>query len=84
MIIVGPIFVVINIDFESMTTIEIPISDDLIQRLGQQAIAEFLQKQMQLLRVQLLADKLGQAITNSGVDWEQELENARQKAWETL
>lgn len=65
-----------------MTTIQIPISDALIQQLGHQAITEFLQRQMQLLRLQLLADNLSTSVERSGIDWEQELEDARQKAWE--
>ncbi len=65
-----------------MTTVQVPVSDDLIQKIGQRAVEDFLQKQLQILRVQSLADGLGKAIDESGVDWDTELETARQEAWE--
>lgn len=65
-----------------MTVIQIPITKDLILAMGQRAVEDFLQKQAQVLRLQLLAERLDKAITDSGVDWESELETARQEAWE--
>lgn len=65
-----------------MTVIQIPIAEDLILAMGQRAVEEFLQKQTKVLRLQLLAERLDKAIADSGVDWEGELEIARQEAWE--
>ena len=65
-----------------MTVIQIPIAEDLILAMGQRAVEDFLQKQAQVLRLQLLAERLDRAITDSGIDWESELETARQEAWE--
>ena len=65
-----------------MTVIQIPIAEDLILAMGQRAVEDFLQKQAQVLRLQLLAERLDKAITDSGIDWESELETARQEAWE--
>ena len=65
-----------------MTVVQIPIAEDLLLAMGQRAIEEFLQKQMQVLRLQLSAERLDKAISDSGVDWESELESARQEAWE--
>ena len=66
-----------------MTVVQIPIAEDLILAMGQRAIEDFLQKQTQSLRLQLLAERLDKAIVESEVDWESELEAARQEAWET-
>ncbi|MBC7568658.1 MAG: hypothetical protein H7319_02850 [Spirosoma sp.] len=66
-----------------MTVVQIPVAEDLILAMGQRAIEEFLQKQTQALRLQLLAERLDKLITDSGIDWDGELETARQEAWET-
>lgn len=65
-----------------MTTIQIPVSDDLLHALGQRAIEDFLRRQTQLLRTQLLSSRLHDAIEASGIDWDKELEEAPQQAWD--
>ena len=65
-----------------MTVVQIPVSEDLILAMGQRAVEDFLQKQTQVLRLQLLAERLDKTIADSGVDWDAELETARQEAWE--
>lgn len=65
-----------------MTTIEIDVSDDLVQAIGTQSIKAYFQKHLELLKMQVLADKLGSAIEKSGLDWEEALEKARDEAWE--
>ena len=50
--------------------------------MGQRAIEDFLRKQTQALRLQLLAGRLDKSIIDSGIDWDSELEKARQEAWE--
>jgi hypothetical protein len=66
-----------------MTVVQIPIAEDLILAMGQRAVEDFLQKQTQALRLQLLAERLDKSIADSSVDWDSELETARQEAWET-
>jgi hypothetical protein len=63
------------------TTLQLDISEDLVQLMGMNALQTYLQKQLESLKIQLLADKLGLAILQSGMNWEQEMENARQQAW---
>jgi len=63
------------------TTLQLDISEDLVQLMGMSALQTYLQKQLESLKIQLLADKLGLAILQSGMNWEQEMENARQQAW---
>lgn len=65
-----------------MTVLQIPISEDLIFAMGQRAVEDFLQKQTQVLRLQLLAERLDKSIADSSVDWDAELEAARQEVWE--
>lgn len=64
-----------------MTVVQIPISEDLILAMRQRAVEEFLQKQTQMLRLQMLAKRLDRCITDSGVDWDTEFDTARQEAW---
>jgi len=66
-----------------MTVVQIPVAENIILAMGQRAIEEFLQKQTQALRLQLLAERLDKSIADSGIDWDGELETARQEAWET-
>jgi len=64
------------------TTLQLDISEDLVQLMGMNALQTYLQKQLESLKIQLLADKLGLAILQSGMNWEQEMENARQQVWD--
>ncbi len=63
------------------TTLQINVSEDLVQMFGLSSLQTYMQKRLEMLKLQLLADKIGLAIAESGIDWEQELENARQEAW---
>ena len=63
------------------TTMQLDISEDLVQLMGMSALQTYMQKRLELLKIQLHADKLGLAILQSGMNWEQEMENARQQAW---
>ncbi len=63
------------------TTLQLNISDDLVQMFGLSSLQTYMQKRLEMLKLQLLADKIGFAITESSIDWEFELENARKEAW---
>jgi len=62
--------------------ITLDIKDTVIKDFGIIQMQAFLEKQLQLLELQMLAnkitDKLKQAVN---VDWEFELDNARNSAW---
>lgn len=64
-----------------MTTIQIEVKDSLAQSLGLRAIQEHFRKELELLEIELLAQKLNDSISVSGVDWNEELENARRDAY---
>jgi len=64
------------------TTLQLDLNEELVQLMGINALEIYLQKRLELLKMQLLADKIGLAIRQSEVDWEQEMENARQQTWD--
>ncbi len=71
----------IQVNTQNQNTLHLNISNDLVQMFGLSALQTYMQKRLELLKMQLLADKIGAGIIESGIDWEQELENARQEAW---
>ena len=62
--------------------LEIPVEQDLINKVGIEAIRQYLLQKLKLLELQQTAQAIGQAILDSGIDWNSELEKARQEAWE--
>ncbi len=64
------------------TTLQLNISDDLVKMFGLSSLQTYMQKRLEMLKLQLLADKIGFAITESGVNWEFEMENVRKEAWD--
>ena len=63
------------------TTLQLNVSGELAQMFGISALQTYMQKRLELLKMQLLADKIGTAITDNKIDWEQEMENVRKEAW---
>jgi len=65
-----------------MQTLQINIEDRLISKIGLASIKERLQKEIEFLYFENLADEIYQAIEKSNIDNEKELEIARQQAWD--
>ena len=65
-----------------MQSIQLNINDKLIQRIGIDAIKQRLQKELEFIYHEAVASSIEEAIKNSGIDNEKELELARQKAWD--
>lgn len=66
-----------------MTTLQFQIQDDLIQQLGLGAVQQLLEEELIYQRFKLLENRIQSAMHEAeGVDWEAELENARQQAYE--
>ncbi len=65
-----------------MSVIQLDIDDTLVQTIGLQAIQAFMERQLSLLRVQYLGEKIAQAIQHAGFEHAKEVEEARQEAWE--
>jgi hypothetical protein len=64
-----------------MTTIQLEIKDSLAHSLGLKAIQEHFKKELELLEIEVLAKKLKASIIDSDINWDDELEQARQEAF---
>ena len=65
-----------------MAVIQLEIEEQLIQNVGVQTIKEFMERQLSLLRVTYLGEKISQVIQESGINHQQEVAEARQEAWQ--
>ena len=65
-----------------MTEITLKLEDDVIKDYGELYIKNFVEKQMEYLSLLRQMDKIEEQINLSKADYDKELENIRQKAWE--
>ncbi len=65
-----------------MSVIQLEIEDTLIHEVGIKAVQEFMERQLSLLRLQYLGDKIATAIRKAGIDHAREVKEARQEAWQ--
>lgn len=66
-----------------MITVEIPVGDDLIQKLGEKQVEKLLLDELEYQRFKLLEEEIQQAMKEAkGVDWEAEFEKARQQVYD--
>ncbi|GAK48831.1 hypothetical protein U14_00042 [Candidatus Moduliflexus flocculans] len=65
-----------------MIALQFEIEDQLIQTVGLKTVKEFLERQLALLRLTYLGDMISQTIRESGIDYQEEIEQARQEAWQ--
>lgn len=65
-----------------MSVIQLDIDERLVQAVGIQAIQAFLERQLSLLRVRYLGEKISRAIEQAGFHHDKEVEEARQEAWQ--
>ncbi|GAA4452422.1 hypothetical protein GCM10023189_15800 [Nibrella saemangeumensis] len=66
-----------------MTTIQIEVQDDLVQRLGVAAVQKLLEEELAYQRFKLLEESIQASMQAAeGVDWEKEFEQARQEAFD--
>jgi len=64
-----------------MTEITVKLEDEMVKDVGRLYIRNFIEKQMEYLCLIRQMDKVEEQIKISGIDYDQELENIRQKAW---
>jgi len=64
-----------------MKTININIEDQLIHEIGIKSVKEFIEHQLSLLRFKYLGEMISETIRQSGINHRQEVEEARQEAW---
>jgi hypothetical protein len=67
----------------STIQVEINVSDETLARYGAQALAERFQKMVAWEELSVQARAIKNALDEEGLDWEELLEESRQKAWET-
>jgi len=65
-----------------MTEITVKIEDEVIKNYGELFIKNFIEKQVEHLSLLRTMDNIETQVNASGMDYEKELENVRQKAWE--
>lgn len=65
-----------------MSLIQLEIDDTLIQAIGLQAVKTFMERQLTLLRVQYLGEKIAAAIQQAGINHQQEVKETRQETWQ--
>jgi hypothetical protein len=66
-----------------MATIQLHVQDDLIQQLGIGAVKQLLEEELTYQRFRLIENRIQSAMHEAqDVNWEEEFENARQKAYE--
>ncbi|MBK6482257.1 MAG: hypothetical protein KBF32_08720 [Chitinophagales bacterium] len=66
-----------------MIIVEIPVGDDLIQKLGEKQVEKLLLDELEYQRFKLLEEELQQAMKEAkGVDWEAAFEKTRQQAYD--
>ncbi len=65
-----------------MTIIQIQVQDDVVERLGIERIKQLMQRKIDAEELRLAAEHIKQAMDDAiGVDWDAELEQARQQTW---
>jgi hypothetical protein len=64
-----------------MAVIQLEIDEALLQAVGTQAVADFMERQLSLLRLRHLGGKIAASMEQSGFDHRAEVERAREEAW---
>jgi len=65
-----------------MATIEIKVNKELVEKVGLESVKEYLEKQLKLLKLQMLSKEIKTAIDESGLDIDKEFKNAKTEAWQ--
>lgn len=65
-----------------MAVIELKVDDGLVREVGTQAVKAFIDRQLSVLQLECLGEKVSAAIRQSGVDHHAEVEGAREEAWQ--
>ena len=65
-----------------MRVIELEVDDTLVQEVGAETVKAFMVRQLSLLRLRCLGDKIAAGIHESGMDHRSEVQEARGEAWQ--
>lgn len=64
-----------------MAILEINVKDEIIKEFGDQFTKDFLEKQLEILRLENIMSQMGTKIKDSKINYEEELEKVRNEAW---
>ncbi len=64
-----------------MAVIKMEVDDDLVKEVGLTSVKEYIEGQLSYLKLHYLSKKIGQALKESKIDYEKELEKVRKAAW---
>jgi hypothetical protein len=67
---------------DKMTEITVKLKDEMIKEYGKLFIKNFVEKQLEHLELFREMDEIEQQIKDSNMDYEKELENIKEKAWQ--
>jgi len=65
-----------------MKTIKVNVPDELVTLYGLEALKNLIQEELAYQRFRLLEDRIQNAMSETGVDWETEFEQKREEAIE--
>ncbi len=65
-----------------MAVLKINVKDEDIKAFGEQYTKNFLKRQIRLLRLQRIMDRIEEKVIEKGIDYEAELERIREEAWQ--
>ena len=65
-----------------MRVIEVEVEDTLVQEVGAKTVKAFMERQLSLLRLRYLGDRIAAGIHESGMDHHREVQEARAEAWQ--
>ena len=65
-----------------MVTVSVKVQDELVKLYGIEAIRKLLEEELEYQRFRLLENRIQEAMSETGVDWEKEFEKSREEAFE--
>lgn len=65
-----------------MTTIEVKINDDLLKVVSTEYISDYINGQLDFLKLKSLAIDINNSIEKSEIDFELEMKKSKHEAWE--
>jgi len=67
---------------KDMETISVEIEDSILKQAGISTMKEYLKRQVHIYKLQMLAVEISESIIESDIDYENELQQAKEKTWQ--
>jgi hypothetical protein len=65
-----------------MATIQIRVNEELLSRVGLGTVKNYLERQIEALKMQLVAGEISSIIKDRGIDIDAALDDAKSRAWD--